>query len=201
MNIFVTGTDTDAGKTTVSAWICSKIRTKYWKLIQTGGDSDSEIIRKFAPNTEIIPEAYKLKAPLSAYDAANKESLAIDIEKLSTKKDKIIIEGAGGVFVPIADGFFMINAIKRTNSMALVVARSKLGVINHILLTIFALKSKNIPIIGIIISGNMEENIKKTIEKFSGEKILSVLPEIRGSFPRLFETTPLPSEILEVLLS
>ncbi len=106
MNIFVTGTDTDAGKTTVSAWICSKIHTKYWKLIQTGNDSDSEVIRKFAPNTGIIPEAYKLKAPLSAYDAANKESLAIDIDKLTTNENKIVIEGAGGVFVPISDDFF-----------------------------------------------------------------------------------------------
>lgn len=201
MNIFVTGTDTDAGKTTVSAWICSKIRTKYWKLIQTGNDSDSEIIRKFAPNTEIIPEAYKLKAPLSAYDAANIESLIINLDKLNTVEDKVVIEGAGGIFVPISDNFLMIDAIKRTNSKALLVARSKLGIINHILLTIFALKSKNISIIGIIISGNMEENIKRTIEKFSEEKILTILPESSNDFPQLFKTTPLPSEILEVLLS
>ena len=200
MNIFITGTDTDAGKTTVSAWICSKIHTKYWKLIQTGNDSDSEVIRKFAPNTEIIPEAYKLKAPLSAYDAANKESLAIDIDKLTTNENKIVIEGAGGVFVPISDDFFMIDAIKRTNSKALVVARSKLGVINHILLTISALKSRNIPIIGIVICGNMEENIKQTIEKFSKEKILAILPEYHGDLGALFETTSLPTEISEILL-
>lgn len=200
MNIFVTGTDTDAGKTTVSAWICSKIHTKYWKLIQTGNDSDSEVIRKFAPNTEIIPEAYKLKAPLSAYDAANKESLAIDIDKLTTNKNKIVIEGAGGVFVPISDDFLMIDAIKRNNSKALVVARSKLGVINHILLTISALKNRNIPIIGVVICGNMEENIKQTIEKSSKEKILAILPEHHGDLGALFESTPLPTEISEILL-
>ena len=200
MNIFVTGTDTDAGKTTVSAWICSKIHTKYWKLIQTGNDSDSEVIRKFSPSTEIIPEAYRLKAPLSAYDAANKESVTIDIEKLTTAENRIVIEGAGGVFVPICDNFLMIDAIKGTNSKALVVARSKLGVINHILLTLFALKSKNIPIVGIIISGNIEENIKKTIEKFSGEKILAILPEQQSDLRPLFESTALPSEISEVLL-
>ena len=200
MNIFITGTDTDAGKTTVSAWICSKIHTKYWKLIQTGNDSDSEVICKFAPNTEIIPEAYKLKVPLSAYDAANKESLAIDIDKLTTKENKIVIEGAGGVFVPISDDFLMIDAIKRTNSKALVVARSKLGVINHILLTVSALKSRNIPIIGIVICGNMEENIKQTIEKFSKEKILAILPEHHGDLGALFESTPLPTQISEILL-
>ena len=200
MNIFVTGTDTDAVKTTVSAWICSKIHTKYWKLIQTGNDSDSEVIRKFAPNTEIIPEAYKLKAPLSAYDAANKESLTIDIDKLTTNENKIVIEGAGGVFVPISDDFLMIDAIKRTNSMSLVAARSKLGVINHILLTISALKSRNIPIIGVVICGNMEENIKQTIEKFSKEKILTILPEHHGDLRPLFESTPLPKEISEILL-
>jgi dethiobiotin synthetase len=93
----------------------------------------------------------------------------------------------------------MIDAIKCTNSKALVVARSKLGVINHVLLTLFALKSKNIPIVGIIISGNIEKNIKKTIEKFSGEKILAILPEQQSDLRLIFESTPLPSEISEVL--
>ncbi len=200
MNLFITGTDTDAGKTTVSAWICSNINTKYWKLIQTGNDSDSSIIKLYAPNTKIIQEAYKLKAPLSAYDAATLENIKIDINKFKIKLDNAIIEGAGGILVPITDNYLMIDAIKDTNSKALIVTRAKLGMINHILLTVFALTHKEIPIIGIVICGNIENNIKQTIEKFSGVKILSVLQESNNLLDT-FKNTPIPEEIKEVLLN
>lgn len=199
MNLFITGTDTDAGKTTVSAWICSHIRTKYWKIIQTGNDSDSSIIKQYSPNTEIIPEIYKLKAPLSAYDAAKLENVVLDTSKFNINKDKVVIEGAGGVFVPIASNYLMIDAIKSTNSKALIISRSKLGMINHILLTVFALREKEIPIVGIVISGDINDNIKQTIEKFSKIKILSVLPE-SNNLVEIFNKTSIPQEIMEVLL-
>lgn len=199
MNLFITGTDTDAGKTTVSAWICTNIKTKYWKLIQTGNDYDSSIIKKYASYTEVIKEAYKLKAPLSAYDASKLTNINIDINKFKTKLDKAIIEGAGGVFVPITSNYLMVDAIKDTNSKTLIVSRSKLGLINHILLTVFALKQKEIPIIGIVICGNIDENIKQTIEKFSGIKILTVLKE-SNNLLETFKNTPIPEEIREVLL-
>lgn len=198
MNLFVTGTDTDAGKTTVSAWICSNIKTKYWKLIQTGNDSDASTVKKFALNTEIISELYRLKAPLSAYDAAKIENISIDTKKFQTDHDKIVIEGAGGLFVPIADHFLMIDAIQRTNSAALLVTRSKLGMINHVLLSVSALKNRDIPMIGIVVCGKIEENIKRTIEHFSQESILAVLPESEN-LAQLFANTPVPSKILEVL--
>ena len=199
MNLFITGTDTDAGKTTVSAWICSKIRTKYLKLIQTGSDSDSTTVKNFAPNTEILPEIYKLHAPLSAYDAAKLENITIDVEKFRINYDKTVIEGAGGIFVPIASNFLMIDAIERTNSCALVVARAKLGMINHTLLTISALKNRNISIAGIVVCGDLEKNIVDTIEHFSGEKIIANLHHSNGDLKNLFESTPLPQNILGVL--
>lgn len=199
MNIFVTGTDTDAGKTTISAWICSGIKTKYRKLIQTGDDSDAATVKKFAPETEIIPEIYKFRAPLSAYDAVKMENKVIDIRKFQTNSDKSVIEGAGGIFVPIADNFLMIDAIKQTNSKALLVARSKLGMVNHILLSIYALRAEKVPILGIVVSGNLDKNIKETIELFSREKILAILPE-SDNLQQLFENTPLPRQILEILL-
>ncbi len=198
MNVFVTGTDTNVGKTIVSAWICSNVKTKYWKLVQTGSDSDSFTVRRFVKNCEIIPSLYTLRTPLSVYDAAKIERIEIDIGKFNTRFDKIVIEGAGGVLVPIAHDFLMIDAIKYTNSAALVVVRSKLGMINHVLLTINALKSRQIRIIGIIVVGSIEKNIKETIESFSGTKILSVLPET-DDLEKLFATTPLPNEILEIL--
>lgn len=271
MNLFITGTDTDAGKTTVSAWICSHIsrikKARYWKPIQTGDDSDASIVRAFAPHTEIIPEAYRLKAPLSAFDAAKKEGVEIDVGRFgdpslevafsenSEKADSAfekknptkntrelsdkevsgksvaldmagaVIEGAGGVFVPISTKFLMIDLIKRTNSKALVVARSKLGLINHILLTVFALRSWEIPVVGIVICGDLDSDLGNTIEKFAETKILAILPTIPESEERsesdcelgggvrssafkpnhaflanLFEKTPVPKEILEILV-
>ena len=198
MNLFITGTDTDAGKTTVSAWICSKIKTTYWKPIQTGSDDDSDVIRKFSPQTEILPNAYRLKAPLSAWDAARLERKTIDVQKLETDRDKMLIEGAGGLLVPIAENFFMLDVIEQTHATALVAARSKLGMINHLLLTIFALHQRKIPVLGIIICGDIERNIRETIEHFSKVHILAVLPET-NDLKALFEQTPLPSEISKVL--
>ena len=198
MNLFITGTDTDAGKTTVSAWICSKIKTTYWKPIQTGSDDDSDVIRKFSPQTEILPNAYRLKAPLSAWDAARLEQTTLDVQKLHTDRDKMLIEGAGGLLVPIAENFFMLDVIKQTHATALVAARSKLGMINHLLLTIFALHQRKIPVLGIIICGDTERNIRETIEHFSKVHILAVLPET-NDLKALFEQTPLPSEISKIL--
>ena len=198
MNLFITGTDTDAGKTTVSAWICSKIKTTYWKPIQTGSDADSDIIRKFAPQTEILPNAYRLKAPLSAWDAARLEQKTLDVRKLQTDRDKMLIEGAGGLLVPIAENFFMRDVIAQMHAIALVVVRSKLGMINHVLLTIFALHQRKIPVLGIIICGDIERNIRETIEHFSKVHILAVLPET-NDLKALFENTPLPLEIPKIL--
>lgn len=198
MNVFVTGTDTDAGKTTVSAWICSKVQTTYWKIVQTGSCSDSDIIRKFAPNTEILPEACRLRAPLSAYDAAKEEHVAIDVCKFRTNRDKIVIEGSGGLLVPIADQFLMIDAIQSTHSQVVLVSRAKMGMINHLLLTISALRSRFIPILGLVICGNLDKNIQATIEHFSHEKILTILPET-DNLEQVFKETPLPHSILEAL--
>ena len=92
----------------------------------------------------------------------------------------------------------MLDVIEQMHATALVVVRSKLGMINHLLLTIFALHQRNIPVCGIVICGDIERNIRETIEHFSKEHILKVLPET-NNLKALFEKTPLPSEILKVL--
>ncbi|MDR3046469.1 MAG: dethiobiotin synthase, partial [Bacteroidales bacterium] len=95
MNIFVTGTDTDVGKTVVSAWICRQVNARYWKPLQTGcaEDSDKQTVKTLSPQTELVSEIYRLKAPLSPYDAAQLEGLEIDINKiLETVPDKSVIE-------------------------------------------------------------------------------------------------------------
>ncbi|MDR2776472.1 MAG: dethiobiotin synthase [Puniceicoccales bacterium] len=197
MNIFVTGTDTDVGKTTVAAWICQQVGVAYWKPIQTGNMRDSETIKTFSPRTKIIDEVYRLNAPLSPYNAAKIDNISIDEELLKRPIDNTVIEGAGGILVPIKVGFYMVDLLKFYNARTIVVARSKLGVINHILMTIEALEARNIDILGIIINGQMEEDIKQTIELFSGTKILAHIPHSNDS-NRMLRSMRVPSEISEV---
>ncbi|MDR1233028.1 MAG: dethiobiotin synthase [Puniceicoccales bacterium] len=193
----MTGTDTDVGKTTVAAWICQQIGVAYWKPIQTGNMRDSETIKILSPHTKIIDEVYELNAPLSPYDAAKIDDISIDEKLLKRRIDNTVIEGAGGILVPIKVGFHMVDLIKFYNARTIVVARSKLGVINHILMTIEVLKARNIDILGIIINGQMEESIKQTIELFSGSKILAHIPhgnDLKG----MLRSIHVPSEISEV---
>lgn len=201
MNLFITGTDTGVGKTTVSAWICSQIQTQYWKIIQTGDDSDSKTVKLLAPNTKIIPEAYRLQAPLSPYDAAKLENLTIDVRKLtlSSTLNKTVIEGAGGIYVPITDKFFMLDALEKNNAEAVVVVRSKLGMINHLLLTCRAIRLRGVRLAAIIVVGNIESNILETMKHFLGNDLFTILPE-SDNLQEMFKQMPVPQRIKEILL-
>ncbi|MDR0406469.1 MAG: dethiobiotin synthase [Holosporales bacterium] len=198
MNIFVTGTDTDVGKTVVSSWLCMHTQASYWKPIQTGGNLDQVVITKFSPSTKIIPEVYILKAPLSPFDAAKKEHVSIGENALTLTVDKTVIEGAGGALVPIKENFYMADLVKLYRAKAIIVARSKLGVINHALMTGEVLKNRGIDVLGIVINGLLEDNIKQTIEYFSRLKILAVIPE-SNTLADTLRAMAVPSEISEVL--
>jgi dethiobiotin synthase len=197
MNIFVTGTDTNVGKTTVSAWLCMHSKANYWKPIQTGMEFDGNVVKSLSPSTAIIAEIYKLKAPLSPYDAANLENKILNIESLG-ECSNTIVEGAGGVLVPVAENFFMVDLIKKCNARALIVVKSQLGMINHTLMTVEAIKVRKIDILGMIINGETENNILSTIEKFSSTKILGVIPRSNNLLETLQETI-VPREILETI--
>ncbi|MDR0630953.1 MAG: dethiobiotin synthase [Holosporales bacterium] len=198
MNIFVTGTDTGVGKTIISSWICRHSGAKYWKPVQTGADSDSRAVRHISPRTVIIPEAYKLKAPLSAYDSAKLENATIEPAKIIARiPNNAVIEGAGGVLVPIAEGFFLADLIQQVNCKVVVVARSKLGFQNHIYLTIEALMRRNIDVLGIVI--NSHSDFVPTIERFSGVKVLQVFPWSKRDIVRTISATVLPREISDVI--
>lgn len=201
MNIFITGTDTNIGKTIISAWICHHTKSKYWKPIQTGDDSDSDIISKLSPQSKIIPNVYRLKEPLSPYDSSNLENTKIDINRfLETTHDKTVIEGAGGILVPISKNFQMIDLAKELNSKVLIVAESKLGFLNHIFLTVNAIRQKNLEIVGIIINGETENFLIKTIEEFSKVKVLKILPRLNSIEDLIKKETDVPQEIKEILL-
>ncbi len=190
-SIFITGTDTGVGKTIASSFIIKAYKNlipylKYWKPIQTGypPDNDSQTVKELAEiSDEFILKGMYFKSPTSPHFAAEKENQLIRIEKIDelfleyTKNYNLIIEGAGGIFVPINRYFFWIDWIQRWNLPVIIVSRSTLGTINHSLLTIEALKSRNIFILGIIFCGKHNEEYIydnfKTIQEISNIKVIS----------------------------
>lgn len=206
MNIFITGTDTDVGKTIVTAGIASAVKSKgistgVFKPVQTGSyqvnneflSPDIEFVKSV--DSDILTKvSYNFKEPVAPSLAASLEGVEInpckikeDYENFKKICDFVIVEGAGGLLTPIKEDFSMRDSVKYLNLPLIIVARPNLGTINHTLLTIEAAKSKNIKIIGIIISGYPSEtkdlaikNAPEMIERLSGEKIIGILPKIEN---------------------
>jgi dethiobiotin synthetase len=159
-NIFVAGIGTDVGKTVVSAVLVEALHANYWKPIQCGEleNSDSLKVRDLISNpyTLFHDEAYKFQAPLSPHAAAALENINIELTKIHVPntQNKLVIEGAGGVMVPVNHRDLMIDVIKQTQATVIVVSRHYLGCINHTLLTALALREYKIPVLGIIFNGN-----------------------------------------------
>lgn len=186
MSFIVTGTDTDVGKTVVAAGLVAALGMRYWKPVQSGldPDGDAERVMELAgvDRSRIVPEVYKFPVPASPHLSARLAGEVIDPSRLCLTSDKIsgvVIEGAGGVMVPINEQLLFIDIFKDWNLPAILCARNSVGTINHTLLTIEKLKRYNIPLIGVIYSGSPEntEN-QQIIENFSGTKSLGILPLI-----------------------
>ena len=184
MQVFITGTGTNIGKTTFSAWLIHHLNNLYhknyfyWKPVESGTDegSDTKFISNFATN--IYQPIYSFPQPLSPHLAGKLNNNEIDFDKLIDKKPNeknLIIEGAGGVFVPINDDKMMVDLIKRLNIPVIIVASAELGTINHTCLTIFALRAMEIEILGVVMNGKKNSENKNAIEKYGN---VSVLQEI-----------------------
>ena len=161
MKLFITGIGTDVGKTIASSIITESLKAEYWKPIQAGDldNSDSHKIQRYISNdtTVIHPNSYALKTPASPHYAAEIDGVIIDLNKMVEPEtnNHLVVEGAGGVFVPINNTDCVIDLI-RPDYKVIVVSRHYLGSINHTLLTIEALQNREIKVAGIIFSG--EEN-------------------------------------------
>lgn len=154
MNYFVTGIDTDSGKTFVSAILCEMLGFSYWKPIQAGSPKDSDTIRNLTENITIHPETYFLNTPASPHAAAKIDNIKINLETFKAPQQSgIIIEGAGGCLVPLNDSNFVIDLVPKFNAEIILVADLYLGSINHTLLTAHLLKSRNYSVKGIIFNG------------------------------------------------
>ena len=155
MQIFITGTDTNIGKTLVSSWLCLHTRYDYFKPLQTGSSEgkDSEVVAQLA-GPKIHAESYVYKAPLAPAAAAALEKQSIDIHTIKLPDvPHLIVEGAGGLMVPINPHTLMIDLIKLFSIPVILVARSSLGTINHTLLSLEALRARNVEVLGVITSG------------------------------------------------
>jgi dethiobiotin synthetase len=159
MKLFITGIGTDVGKTIASAIVTEALEADYWKPIQAGDldNSDSHKIKAKISNkkSKIHANAYTLNTPASPHYAAELDGITIDLNKITEPKTKnhLVIEGAGGVLVPINSTDCIIDMIQ-PDYKVIVVSRHYLGSINHTLLTLEALKSRNIPVAGILFSGD-----------------------------------------------
>lgn len=178
MKIFITGIGTDVGKTIASSIVVEALEADYWKPVQAGDldNSDSHKIQRYISNsnTKIHENSYKLNTPASPHLAAEIDEITIDLEQIKEPKTKnhLVIEGAGGVLVPLNNTDSIIDLIQKDYKV-LVVSRHYLGSINHTLLTIEALKNRNISVAGIIFSGDKNKAteeiiLSKTNAKFIG---------------------------------
>ncbi len=180
---FVTGTDTGIGKTLVSAMLMSVLDATYWKPIQAGLDeeTDTEFVQRVSgvEDSRIIAEEYRLKTPMSPHGAADIDDISISLNdfKLPEFNTKhLIVEGAGGLIVPINWEDTVLDLIEQFKLPVLLVARSSLGTLNHTLLSIEALRKRNIEVFGVILNGEEHPHNKKTIEHFGEVEVFEVEP-------------------------
>mgnify|MGYP003402281143 CR=1 FL=1 len=158
MKLFITGIGTDVGKTIAAAIVTQALEADYWKPIQAGDldHSDSHKIKRYISNTKTIvhPNSYQLNTPASPHWAAELDNVIIDLQQIvePTTNNNLVIEGAGGVLVPLNTTDCIIDIIQ-PDYKVIVVSRHYLGSINHTLLTVEALQNRNINIAGILFSG------------------------------------------------
>lgn len=177
--IFVTGIGTDVGKTIVSAMLVSGMKADYWKPVQAGDlqHSDSVVVSALSGQT-IHPERFRLTKPMSPHAAAHIDGVEISLDAIEIPQtaNTLIIEGAGGLYVPLSQDILVLDLAKKCSASVIVVSKHYLGSINHTLLTISALKTNDIPILGIIFNGDENHETEKIISHYAQVPILGRIP-------------------------
>ena len=188
--IVVTGTDTDIGKTVFAAALTVALGAHYWKPVQAGLDDGSDAASVAALGVaadRILPEAYRLTTPCSPHRAAEIDGVAIDPDRLTPPSTPypLVVEGAGGVLVPVTRRLLYADLFARWGHPVVIVARTGLGTINHSLLTIDALRHRGVPIMGIAFNGDANEDSERTIADIGRVTRLGRLPRIATLTPVL----------------
>lgn len=200
--IVVTGADTGVGKTVFAAGLTAALSARYWKPVQSGldegGDTSEAARLAELPPERIIPEAWRLKTPVSPHLAAEIDGVEIDPDALAPPPvdGPLVIEGAGGLLVPLNRRALTIDLFARWGFPVVLVARTGLGTINHTLLSLEALASRRVPVLGVAFVGAANDDNMATIAAFSGAKVLGRLPlldpltpeTLRAAFAAAFNT-------------
>ena len=178
----VTGTDTGIGKTVFAAGLAAALGAHYWKPIQAGvePDGDKEEVARLSglPSSHILPEAYRLNTPASPHLAARIDGVEISLDRLALPQvdGPLVIEGAGGVLVPVNEQLLMADLFAHWGQPVILCARTALGTINHSLLSIEALRARNVPIAGIAFIGEPHEENERIIPQLGNVRSLGRLP-------------------------
>ena len=178
----VTGTDTGIGKTVFAAGLAAALGAHYWKPIQAGvePDGDKEEVARLSglPASHILPEAYRLNTPASPHLAARIDGVEISLDRVALPQvdGPLVIEGAGGVLVPVNEQLLMADLFAHWGQPVILCARTALGTINHSLLSIEALRARNVPIAGIAFIGEPHEENERIIPQLGNVRSLGRLP-------------------------
>ena len=182
MSIIIAGIHTGIGKTVCSAVICQALGYDYWKPVQAGelNSSDSIFIKQNVSNTNCVvhPERYKLTIPASPHYAATLDGVEINAGDFSlpSTNNQIVVETAGGIMSPLSNSFLNIDLMAQLNLPAIVVSNNYLGSINHTLLTVEAMKQKNIPIKGLVFCGKEFASTREFILQYTKLPLLFSIP-------------------------
>lgn len=176
--IFVTGIGTDVGKTVTSAILTEALHADYWKPVQTGSffSTDADKIRKYVsnPKTVVHPESFILKQYMSPHAAAELEGQQISLDKITPPEttNTMVIEGAGGLMVPLNDKEFVVDIITKLDAEVVLVIQNYLGSINHSILSIDSLRTRKIKVLGIVFNGPPHKLSEDIILSYSGHKCI-----------------------------
>lgn len=184
MNLFITGIGTNVGKTVVSAFLTETLQADYWKPIQSGvvEGKDSETVKTLITNSKSVfyPEAYLLKEPLSPHFAAKLDGVNIEFGKIVLPKSSnhLIIEGAGGLLVPINDTQYVIDIARQFDCEIVLVISSYLGCINHSLLSIDYLLRNQFKLKALVFNGTFEPEVKQAITNYVKNTLIIDVPQL-----------------------
>jgi dethiobiotin synthetase len=177
----VTGTDTGIGKTVFAAALTGALDAQYWKPMQAGleGETDSQTVARLS-GRPVLPEAWRLKTAASPHRAAAAENVAIDAATLALPRTDgpLVVEGAGGLLVPLNADTLYIDVFARWGAPLILCAATRLGTINHTLLSLEAIRSRNIPLLGIAFLGEANDDSEATICRLGRARRLGRLGQV-----------------------
>jgi dethiobiotin synthetase len=189
LRLVITGTDTGIGKTVFSAALADALNACYWKPIQSGldGETDSETVLRLGriPSQRILSEAWRLKTPVSPHQSAEIDAVTLDPHTLEppATNSPLIIEGAGGLLVPLTRHETFADVFARWQIPIILCARTGLGTINHTLLSLEAMRQRRIPVLGVAFLGNAYPETQRIIEEMGEVRILGRLPRLEPLTP------------------